>query len=265
MPSELRQSGIYEIRCLVNGKVYIGSAVWIAKRWRHHREALRKGSHHSPTLQRAWNKYGEGAFEFSVLLLAPPERLIELEQAELDARRAAQPGQGFNVNPVAGSNLGRVFGPEFGEKIRKAKLGTKLTPEQCAAISERMKGNQHLRGHEHTAETLAKLRTARAGKKPALGMVHGPDARAAVSAAHKGKPLSDEHKRKISASHVGKKHSAEHTRNVARAQAKLTPEKVQQVRVLLAQGLSMQRIGQVVGCSAQTVCNIRHGTRIAYR
>lgn len=65
-PKLRRQSGIYQILCKPTGKVYIGSAVWIAKRKRHHREALLAGKHHSQYLQKAWDKYGPEAFEFSI-------------------------------------------------------------------------------------------------------------------------------------------------------------------------------------------------------
>ena len=67
--AEERSSGIYTIICKTTGKYYIGSAVWIRKRWRNHREDLRKGKHHNLYLQRAWNKYGEDNFDFIVFSL----------------------------------------------------------------------------------------------------------------------------------------------------------------------------------------------------
>lgn len=42
-----RKSGIYQIRNLVNGKVYVGSAVNLQHRRREHRSDLRNGNHHS--------------------------------------------------------------------------------------------------------------------------------------------------------------------------------------------------------------------------
>lgn len=51
--------GIYEIRCMVSGKSYVGSSVHINRRWSDHRYKLRRGDHPSPRLQHAWNTHGE--------------------------------------------------------------------------------------------------------------------------------------------------------------------------------------------------------------
>ena len=62
----------------MNGKKYVGSAVNFKRRRRKHRKSLRKGTHHSPHLQNAWNKYGEDNFKFDVLEYV--EDLKELEK-----------------------------------------------------------------------------------------------------------------------------------------------------------------------------------------
>ena len=59
--------GVYMIKNKVNGKFYIGSSVDIAYRWARHKRQLRNGNHHSIHLQRAWDKYGEASFDFSIL------------------------------------------------------------------------------------------------------------------------------------------------------------------------------------------------------
>lgn len=61
------RSGIYQIRHIDSGKIYVGSAVSFAGRWRNHRKDLAHGRHHSCHLQRAWDKYGSDAFAFEVL------------------------------------------------------------------------------------------------------------------------------------------------------------------------------------------------------
>jgi len=64
-----RASGIYQIRCLLTGKIYVGSAVDIRARWNHHRDMLKRKKHRNKYLQAAWNKYGENNFECSILEL----------------------------------------------------------------------------------------------------------------------------------------------------------------------------------------------------
>lgn len=59
--------GIYMIKNIVNGKVYVGKSFDINGRWRHHRYELNKGAHVNNHLQSAWNKYGEDSFEFSIV------------------------------------------------------------------------------------------------------------------------------------------------------------------------------------------------------
>jgi hypothetical protein len=56
-------SGVYQIRCKRNGKIYIGSALNLRARWDNHRRDLRRGSHCNPYMQNAWKLYGEMNFE----------------------------------------------------------------------------------------------------------------------------------------------------------------------------------------------------------
>ena len=61
--TEFKKSGIYCIINIKNGHKYIGSSTNMYQRLMCHRSWLRRGSHHSIYLQRAWNKYGESMFE----------------------------------------------------------------------------------------------------------------------------------------------------------------------------------------------------------
>lgn len=58
---------IYGIIRRETGDAYVGSTVSLSERWSEHRRQLRRGEHHCRYLQRAWNKYGASAFDFSVL------------------------------------------------------------------------------------------------------------------------------------------------------------------------------------------------------
>lgn len=66
--SELNVCGVYSITS-PSGGVYIGSAVLVRRRWHQHKITLRGQKHKNPTLQNAWNKYGEEQMTFSLLLI----------------------------------------------------------------------------------------------------------------------------------------------------------------------------------------------------
>lgn len=58
---------VYRIVCFATGKVYVGQTSNPKNRKLQHFGRLRRGEHHSPLLQRAYNKYGERAFYFEVV------------------------------------------------------------------------------------------------------------------------------------------------------------------------------------------------------
>jgi hypothetical protein len=75
-------SGVYMFLNRVNGKTYIGSAVNLAQRFRHHLY----GTSSNINLQRAFKKYGQVNFSFIVLDIctATKDVLLSLEQLALD-------------------------------------------------------------------------------------------------------------------------------------------------------------------------------------
>jgi group I intron endonuclease len=56
--------GIYLIRNLVNGRVYVGKSLDVESRLASHRRALKSGEHNIPKLQADWNEFGDEQFEF---------------------------------------------------------------------------------------------------------------------------------------------------------------------------------------------------------
>jgi len=98
-----RASGIYQIRCIPTGKIYVGSAVNMRARWIRHRWELRRSIHGNEHLQSGWDKYGEDSFECSVLEFAERYALLSAEQAWLDRTRCFDRSIGFNISSTAGS------------------------------------------------------------------------------------------------------------------------------------------------------------------
>lgn len=98
------KNGVYQIRNLLNGKRYIGSAAEIKgfnKRWNTHRRQLNNRQHHSRYLQRAWSKYGADVFVFEILLYCDPKNCLMYEQIYLDVYQPE-----YNISPTARSPLG---------------------------------------------------------------------------------------------------------------------------------------------------------------
>ncbi len=163
---------IYGILNLLNGKIYIGSAVNIYHRLRTHRSKLKHNQHANKHLQSAWNEYGELAFEFVVLdYVLWKSNLVEREQAWMELTNCCEPQLGYNLRKIAKSNLG-LKKPPVSEETRKrlsfANKGRKISDAQKQAISEFHKGKkrspEHIAsavkgraGYSHTTETIAKI------------------------------------------------------------------------------------------------------------
>jgi len=153
--------GIYMIYCSANTKYYIGSTTQgLKKRWNKHKNELNRGIHHSNHLQKAWDLYRPKHFEcFFVEVLTSTDTLIDREQYYLDKFAASDEDFGFNINPIAGSCLGRKCSEEHKKKISEANKKTYKDPIKRKAISDRMKGI-------HVSDlTREKLRKANLGKK----------------------------------------------------------------------------------------------------
>jgi group I intron endonuclease len=147
----LAGSGIYSIRNTINGKIYVGSAVKLKRRFYEHKSGLIRNAHINIKLQRAWNKYGQEAFVFSVIEhVDNTHDLICREQFWIDHHRDKSPDL-YNISLVAGSPLGVKHSEEFKARCVERQLGKKLSPEIRRKISEAHKGRIV------TAETRAKI------------------------------------------------------------------------------------------------------------
>lgn len=184
------KSGIYRITNKANGKIYIGSAVNFSQRWGMHLHQLRKGSHHSVLLQRAFNKYGEESFLFEKILLCEKSELIFYEQIKLDEYKPYDPLIGYNICTNAGSSL-----------------GVKMSKENIELMRKRLLGNKHCLNFKHSEETKAKMSLAHIGNKNGvghknwLGKKHSEETKKKLSEISKSRPpMSEEVKKKISES-----------------------------------------------------------------
>jgi len=205
-------SGVYIITNTVNGNRYIGSSVDIHRRWWQHRSQLCKGTHGNQILQRAWDKYGESSFEFSILLLCSETDTLLNEQQCLDT---FHPEYNICIS-VTASMLGRTMSEEHKRKIGDANKGRVMSDEQKLKLSEAHKGKKwseehranmegkhaHF-GYKFTDEQKEHLRQSH------LGYVMPEEQKNKIGEAGKGRIVSAETREKIGKIHAGKINSEE--------------------------------------------------------
>jgi group I intron endonuclease len=111
----MNDSGIYQIRSIKDGKLYVGSSVDIGKRWKTHINCLNLGKHHAHHLEAAWVKYRSENFVFEIIEYCDKSQLIEREQYYIDTLKPE-----YNTSPTAGNRLGMKEQLE----TRKRKIAT---------------------------------------------------------------------------------------------------------------------------------------------
>lgn len=165
----MRSSGIYEIRNMVSGRVYVGSATIISRRFAQHKCDLRKGRHHSRLLQNSWNKHGEDAFRFSVIELCDPGSLAIREAFWMKERHATSAKLGFNLRLDATSNSGIKRSDQVVAAMRGRMVG------RVRSLDERKRISEALVGRPVSNETREKLAAGRRGR------VASPETRKKIS------------------------------------------------------------------------------------
>lgn len=114
--------GIYEIKNIENGKVYIGSTCTLYKRLIHHRSHLRKGNHKNKHLQNAYNKYGEDCFKITILEECDRGSLFTREE-----HYCKKYNELYNIRTIEETSFGftRVHTDESRKKMSDSKKGVK--------------------------------------------------------------------------------------------------------------------------------------------
>ena len=133
--------GAYLLIDTVTGKPYIGASVNVERRWRVNKCELRGGKHCNPKLQRAWNKYGEEVFTFSLLEECDRTDLIECEQRWIDHYDAVS--KGYNILSHARSTQGRKFSDEALSRLSNAARKAWSDPEKRSRMADRIRESQN--------------------------------------------------------------------------------------------------------------------------
>ena len=141
--SELNnKSGIYQIRNIINNKIYIGSTKNLNRRRKEHFGLLRLNKHCNTKLQNSFNKYGKENFIFEVVEFCEIEYLTECEQYWIDKLNVFK--NGYNENPRANmppilkGELNGMYNRYHTEESKKLmslhKIGTQVYGDNPRAI-----------------------------------------------------------------------------------------------------------------------------------
>lgn len=139
-----RQYGIYGIKNIINGKIYIGKTmVNFGDRWDCHKAQLRGGYHSNPHLQHAWNKYKEDNFELLVIhncidkVTAEDVSALEKEYIKYYKKLnlSYNISDGGDDGFLLGSHLSEDAKRRIGEKNRINMLGRKASNETKRKMS----------------------------------------------------------------------------------------------------------------------------------
>jgi len=167
----MKRTGIYIIVSKIKPeRVYIGSAVDIAKRWNSHLCTISANKHRSPMLQNHVNKYGIEDLEFSVLEQCEISMLLIREQYYIDTLKPF-----FNTLKIAGSPIGHKHSEETKSKMGLSHIGYIVSEEVRKKISKSHKGQKA------SAETKLKMSISRKGKKYSLGVKASPETKKLLS------------------------------------------------------------------------------------
>lgn len=184
------RGGIYVILNEVNGHFYLGRAAHFVNRKSSHLQALRRGDHANPRLQRAYRRYGEAAFSFELLYLLPlseqravEERLLRQIVGLRECYNMAPHSEGGCRRHTATSRAkisvalrGRAQSPEWVAKRAASRRGRPVVRRPEAEERRKAAARQYWQGRHHGDVTIAKMRLAMRGRPVSDATIAGREA-----------------------------------------------------------------------------------------
>lgn len=114
-----KRAGVYEIE--IAGYKYYGSSININARKQSHISKLRSGKHRNQRLQRCFDKYGEDAMSFKILVVCDEESVLDEEQKYLDENIGNDNCLNF-CRSASAPMAGISFNKEHKDKLRESNL-----------------------------------------------------------------------------------------------------------------------------------------------
>ena len=264
--------GVYCVENIQTGKKYIGQSIDLRKRKLTHFSKLRRLSHPNHHLQNAWNKYGEGNFEFKILIYCEPFELTKYEQFFVDS---CAPEHLYNARlESVDSNFGFKHSKKSIEKMSGNKnhnWGIPMSEEQKIKISDAQIGDKnHMYGKHHGGNTKMKISNALKGENSYwYGKKFSEDMRQKMSVAHSGKVVLEDTRKKLSKASLGRKSSEQTKKKISdnrigqlNPMAKLTESDVLNIYAILKEKpASIKDIANMYNVSCRSISSIKTGAR----
>ena len=193
---------IYEIKNLLNDKIYIGQRKCPANKIPETDSYMGSGK----ILHQAYEKYGKKNFTKTILAVAGTKEVIDvLEKVFIQLYREQGKAEynitgGGSGGSFKGINKGRKVSEETKRKLREANVGKHLSEETKRKIQEKLLKNPNRKGVEISSETRERMRQSHLGKKRSKESIENQ------RKAQMGRVVSAETREKIRISNLRTKH-----------------------------------------------------------
>jgi group I intron endonuclease len=190
---------VYAIEHRESGRVYIGKARNVARRWAEHRRSGLRGYY----LHRALQKHGADQFDWWVVQHCASNDEASAVEIEWIARLKSAGVTLFNITDGGDGALGRKHSDETRRKLAEAQRGRRLSDETRRKMSlsrtnpsslTRSKMSKAHKGKKHTNESCQK----RAETLLSMDLTTRAEWIRKISVSRTGKKHSEETRRKIS-------------------------------------------------------------------